>query len=354
LAATGAATVGTALLARPTSASAQTGSLTAGDAAMLQFLAAGEALEADFYTQYNELGGIRDSEVPGGTGNREYTRRLNRIDPNFSQYIHDTADDETSHQNFLNAYLIANGAQAVDMEPFRTLPGSTATGSSGKLRLTNLMQLTVDSSWWTRYRSSTNNPDLNPTTFEQAVPDLHNGQFPAIPRTDADLRGGKHVQAIANTAAFQIPTVEQGGGSLRLAMAQKATSVEVLRLLISMGPIELMHFQTFSETAGQVPPLTDPTNGLTFPDLNSGVDPNSGATGAAVQEMFQTNLVMPEPCPFIDASLPACSVVRPTIATAAGALKFLTAMGLFIGQSNAFFTFMTNLATAADAAQRGC
>jgi hypothetical protein len=353
LAATGAATVGTALFGRATAASAQTAPLTAGDTAMLQFLAAGEALEADFYTQYNELGGIQDSEVPGGTGNREYTDRLRRIDSNFPQYIHDTADDEISHQNFLNAYLIANGSEAVDMEPFRMLPGSTATGSSGKLRLTNLMQLTVDSSWWTRYRSSTNNPDLNPTTFEQAVPDLHNGQFTAIPRTDADLRGREHVQAIANTAAFHIPTVEQGGGSLRLSMALKATSVEVLRLLISMGPIELMHFQTWSETAGHVPPLTDPTNGLTFPDLNCGVDPNNGATGAAVREMFQTNLIMPEPCPFIDVSLPACSVVRPTIATATGALKFLTAMGLFIGQSNAFFTFMSNLATAADAAQRG-
>jgi hypothetical protein len=140
---------------------------------------------------------------------------LARIDRNFSQYVHDTADDEISHQNFLNAYLVANGAAAVDMEPFRTLPGSTATGSSGKLRLTNLMQLTLDTSWWTRYRSSTNNPDLNPTTFEQAVPNLHNGQFTAIPRTDADLHPHRHIQAIANTAAFHIPTVEQGGGSLR-------------------------------------------------------------------------------------------------------------------------------------------
>src|SRR4029077_12593639 len=169
--------------------------------------------------------------------------------------------DEMSHQSFLNAYLISRGAEPVDMEPFRTLPGSTARGSSGKLRLTNLMQLTVDTSWWTRYRSSTNNPDVNPTMFEQAVPDLHNGQFTAIPRTDDDLLNGKHLQAIANTAAYQIPTVEQGGGSLRLAMAQKATNVEVLRLLISMGPIELMHYQTFSATAGNAPPLTDPTNG---------------------------------------------------------------------------------------------
>ena len=353
LAAAGALTVGTGSLLRVSSASARAADITPGDVAMLQFLAAGEALEADFYTQYNELGGVRDSDVPGGTGNREYTQRLSRIDANFSQYIHDTAHDEISHQNFINAYLVANGAQAVDMEPFRTLPGSTATGSSGGLRLTNLMQLTVDTSWWTRYRSGTTNPDVGAAMFEQAVPSLHNGQFPAIPRTDADLRGGQHVQAIANTAAYHIPTVEQGGGSLRLAMAQKATSVEVLRLLISMGPIELMHFQTWSETAGQAPPLVDPTNGLTFPDLNSGVDPNNGATGAAVREMFQTNLIMPEPCPFIDPSLPVCSVVRPTAATAAGALKFLTAMGLFIGQSDAFFTFMTNLATAADAAQRG-
>jgi Ferritin-like domain len=353
LAATGALTVGAGLLEHATAASAQSAGLTAGDVAMLRFLAAGEALEADFYTQYNELGGIRDSEVPGGTGSPEYTKRLNRIDPSFSQYIHDVADDEISHQNFLNAYLVANGAEAVDLEPFRTLPGSTATGSSGKLRLTNLTQLTVDTSWWTRYRSSTNNPDVNPTVFEQAVPGLHNGQFTAIPRTDADLRSDKHLQAIANTAAFHIPTVEQGGGSLRLAMAQKATSVEVLRLLISMGPIELMHFHTWSAIAGHAPTLTDPTNGLTFPDLDSGVDPKNGATGAAVQGMFQTNLIMPEPCPFIDASLPACSVVRPTNATATGALKFLTAMGLFIGQSDAFFAFLTNLATAADAAQRG-
>jgi hypothetical protein len=225
------------------------------------------------------------------------------------------------------------------------LPGSTATGSSGKLRLTNLMQLTVDTSWWTRYRSSTNNPDVNPTVFEQAVPDLHNGQFTAIPRTDDDLHPQKHIQAIANTAAFQIPTVEQGGGSLRAALAQRATDVEVLRLLISMGPVEIMHFQTFSDKAGNAPPLTDPTNGLTFPDLNS--PPFGGET-------FRTNLIMPEPCPFINTNLPVCSVIRPTKTTGAamGAVKFLTAMGLFMGQSAEFFKYLTCLATAADAAMR--
>ena len=350
------ATVGAGLLAQGTKALAQSSSgLTAGDAAILQFLAAGEALEADFWTQYNELGGIQDNEVPGGSGNRAFTRCLKKIDPNFPQYVHDNARDEISHQNFLNAYLTSRGAQAVSLESFRTLPGSTATGSSGKLRLTNLTQLTLDTSWWTRYRSGTNNPDVNPTTFEQAVPDLHNGQFTAIPRTDADLDPEEHMQAIANTAAFQMPTVEQGGGSLRLALAQRITDVEALQVVISMAPIESMHFQTWHEKAGNAPALVDPTNDLTFPNLNNGVDPNTGPSGAAVKEMFQTNLIMPVPCPFINTSLPVCSVVRPTKTTGAatGALNFLTAMGLFIGQSNAFFSYMTSLAQAADAAQRG-
>jgi hypothetical protein len=355
LVAAGAATVSVGLLEHAIPAVAQSNGLTAGDAAILQFLAAGELLEADFWTQYNELGGIQDSEVSRGTGNFIYTERLRSIDPKFPQYIHDNTDDEISHATFINAYLASRGAEPVNLDQFRTLEGSKATGSSGKPRLTNLMQLTIDSSWWTRYRSSTNNPDVNPTTFEQAVPDLHNGQYTAIPRTDDDLYPHAHIQAIANTAAFQMPTVEQGGGSLRIALAQRATDVEVLRLLISMGPIESMHFQTWHEKAGQVRPITDPTNGLRFPDLNCGVDPNTGATGAAVREMFQTSLIMPEPCPFISTSLPVCSVVRPskTTGAATGALKFLTAMGLFIGQSLDFFSYLAELAAAADAAQRG-
>jgi hypothetical protein len=349
------ATVGTGLLVQGTKALAQSSSsLTAGDAAILQFLAAGEALEADFWTQYNELCGIQDGVVSGGTGNRIYTEKVRKLDPNFPQYVHDNTRDEISHLDFINAYLTSKGAQSVNMEPFRTLTGSTASGSSGKLRLTNLTQLTLDTSWWTRYRSGTNNPDVNPTTFEQAVPDLHKGQFTAIPRTDADLYPEEHIQAIANTAAFHMPTVEQGGGTLRIALALRVTSVEVQQIVTSMGPIESMHFQTWHEKAGKAPAVVDPTNGLSFPDLNDGIDPNTGASGTAVLEMFQTNLIMPVPCPFISTSLPVCSVVRPTktAGAAMGALKFLTAMGLFIGQSDAFFSYMTGLAQAADAAQR--
>ena len=320
--------------------------ITTGDAAMLRFAAAAEILETDLWVQYNELGGIQDSEVPGGTGNPIYTKALKVLDGDMDQYIHDNTEDEFTHQNFLNAYLVSKGAQPVHLNQFRTLPGSTATGSSGKRRLTNLMQLTLDTSWWTRYRSRDINPDLNPSfTFAQAVPDLHNGQFTAIPRTDADLHPPKHIQAIANTAGFHFPTIEQGGNSLYPSMAQRATSVEVLRILISIGPTETMHFQTWSDKAGNAPPLTDPTNGLTFPDLNS---------PPFDTQNFQTNLIMPEPCPFLSPTLPRCSIIRPTETNgiAMGVVKFLTDMGLFIGQSQAFFSFLNQLAAEADAARR--
>jgi hypothetical protein len=322
------------------------GQLTKGDAALLRFAAAAEIIEADFWIQYNELGGIQDSEEPSGTGNPTYTAALSVLDDDFPQYIHDNTDDEVSHYKFLNAYLALKGAMPVNLDAFRTLPGSTATGSSGKPRLTNLMQLTLDTSWWTRYRSSTHNPDLDPNfVFPQAVPGLAMGQFPAIPRSDADLTPADHIQAIANTAGFHMPTIEQGGNSLYPAMAQRAGSVEVLRILLSIGPTETMHFQTWSDAAGDAPPLTDPTNGLVFPDLNS---PPFG------REAFSTNLIMPEPCPFLSRILPPCSVIRPTNTdgVAASVVSFLTAMGLFIGQPPAFFQLLNELATAADQAQR--
>jgi hypothetical protein len=351
LAAAGAATAGVGLLATSSSALAQQG-LTPGDAALLRFAAAAEILETDFWVQYNELGGIQDSEEPDGSGNRAYTRALAELDSDMAQYIHDNTDDEFTHQNFLNAYLASKGAATVNLEPFRTLPGSTAKGSSGKLRITNLMQLTLDTSWWTRYRSSTHNPDLDPDfTFPQAIPTLAVGAHTAIPRTDDDTKNPKFLQAIANTAAFHFPTIEQGGNSLYPAMAQRATSVEVLRILISIGPTETMHFQTWSDKAGNAPQLTnvvDPVTGVsvTFPDLNS---PPFGG------EDFQTNLIMPEPCPFLSRKLPPCSIIRPTETNgiAMGVVNFLTAMGLFIGQSSAFFTLLHNLAEDADAARRG-
>jgi hypothetical protein len=326
----------------------KSGRLTKGDAALLRFAAAAEILESDFWIQYNELGGIQDNEVPGGSGSAAYTAALQNLDSDFAQYIHDNTDDEITHFTFLNAYLQSKGAEPANLDKFRTLQGSKATGSSGQPRLTNLMQLTLDTSWWTRYRSDSHNPDLDPGfTFPQAVPGLNNGQFTAIPRTDADLTPSAHLQAIANTAGFHMPTIEQGGNSLYPSMAQRASSVEVLRILISIGPTETMHFQTWSDKAGNavsppLAPLTDPTNGLTFPDLSS-----SG-------EDLKSNLIMPEPCPFLSRDLPIVSIIRPTETKgiAMGVVNFLTAMGLFIGQSKEFFALLRNLAHEADEARR--
>ena len=316
--AAGAATMSAGLLAHSSSVLAQeqgpeegSGSLTAGDAAILRFLAAAEILESDLWVQYNELGGIQDSEVPGGSGSPAYTAALRVLDGDMPQYIHDNTEDELTHFEFINAYLASKGADFVSLDPFRTLPSSKASGAQQIGRLTNLMQLTVDTSWWTRYRSRTKNPDLDPTfKFAQAIPSLSSGQFPAIPRSDADLSPKKHIQAIANTAGFHFAFVEQGGTSLYPSLAQRVTSPEVLRILLSIGPTETAH--------------------------------------------FQTNLIMPEPCPFLSRKFPVCSIIRPTHTDGAamGALRALTADGLFIGQSPQFFDLLRDLAEDADEARR--
>jgi Ferritin-like domain len=346
----GAGTIGAGLLTSPRTAGAS-GGLTKGDAALLRFPAALEILEADFWIQYNELGGVQDDEVPGGTGNPDYTEALEVLDEDMAIYIHDNTDDEITHHTFLNAYLVSKGAAPANLDAFRTLMGSTATGVNPDLighRLTNLTQLTVDTSWWTRYRDDSHNPDLDPDhVFPQAVPTLGVNQHTAIPRTDADTTDPNFLQAIANTAAFHFPTIEQGGNSLYPSLAQRATHEEVVRILISIGPTETMHFQTWSDKAGNAPPLTaiDPVTGVsvTFPDLN------------VPDELLNKSLIMPEPCPFLDRSLPIVSIIRPTKTegVAMGALTFLTNMGLFLGQSPAFFAYMTQLAQAADHARHG-
>ncbi len=346
--AVGAGTIGAGMVAHALPVFADDGAgdgrLTRGDVAILRFLAAAEILESDLWQQYNELGGIPDGEVPGGSGSAAYTAKLQVLDGDMPQYIHDNTEDEISHFTFLNAYLVARGADPVNLDRFRTLPSSKATGAQQIGRLTNLMQLTVDISWWTRYRSRTQNPDGG-DTFPQAVPGLSRGQFPAIPRDDSDLAPDSHIQAIANTAGFHFGFIEQGGSSLYPALAQRVTNVEVLRILFSIGPTETMHFQTWHDKAGNAPPLTDPTNGLVFPNLNA---PPFGG------EDFQTNLIMPEPTVFLRRTFPVCSIIRPTQTEGAarGAVKALTDDGLFIGQSPAFFAVLRALAAEADVARR--
>src|SRR3989441_2096056 len=322
------------------------GGLTAGDAAILRMLAAAEILETDFWRQYNELGGIQDSEVPGGSGSPLYAAALAVLDSDMSQYIHDNTEDEMTHFTFINAYLASKGADTVNLDEFRTLPSSKASGAQQIGRLTNLMQLTVDTSWWTRYRSRTKNPDFG-DTFPPAIPGLLKGQFPAIPRNDNDLAPADHIQAIAFTAGFHFAFIEVGGTSLYPSLAQRVSSPEVLRILLSIGPTETAHFQTWQDKAGNALALTDvdPVTGstVTFNDLTTGQP-----------ESLQSNLIMPEPCPFLSRKFPKCSIIRPTATNGAamGAVKALTADGLFIGQSHEFLEAIRDLAEDADDARR--
>jgi hypothetical protein len=360
----GAATVGAGLLAGGPSAFAEdekSGSLSAGDAAILRFLAAAEILESDLWLQYQELAGTQDNEVstlasqlipgypsqPTG-GNALYTAAITKLDGDMAQYIHDNTEDELTHEVFINAYLASKGASTVSLDEFRTLPSSKATGANNFGRLTNLMQLTVDTSWWTRYRSRTQNPDFG-DTFAQAIPTLAVNKHTAIPRIDGDTSNADQLQTIANTAGFHFGTIEQGGSSLYPQLAQRVRHVEVLRILLSIGGTEITHFQTWHDKAGNAPDASffDSVN-----KSNVVFDVQSAARFAT--EDFKTNLIMPEPTLFLSKNFPAVSIIRPTETknAAMGAVKALTADGLFIGQSPAFFAMLQDLAADADAARR--
>jgi hypothetical protein len=338
--AAGAATIGTAILrGQERDNEDDSAAITPGDVAILQFLAAAELIESDLWQQYNELGGV-------DAGNSGYVAALNVLDGDMSQYISDNTDDEISHETFLNAYLASRGAPEVDFDQFRVLPGSQASGAKQIGRLTNLMQLTVDTSWWTRYRSS-RNPDFG-ATFAPAIPSLNVGRHPAIPRTDAELGDpnniSDHVQAIANTAAFHFAFIEEGGSSLYPTLAQKVSNLEVLRILLSIGPTETSHFQTWHDKAGNAPAVTD--GALVFPDLGS---------PAFSGEDLKKNLIMPEPCQFIRKTLPPCSIIRPTATGGGGAVAAIQGFvrdGLFIGQTKEFLDRLFGMADAADRAKR--
>jgi hypothetical protein len=333
--------------------------LSKGDAAILRFLAAAEILESDLWVQYAELGGIGNNgpiELNPNQTLSNYQIALSNLDSDGPQYISSNTLDEQSHANFLNAYLKWKGAEPVSLEEFRTLPGSSADGSSGDLRLTNLMNLNVDTSWYVRYRSTTN-PDLG-GTFPQAIT-LKN--VTAIPRNNNDFNGASnpnfpgndHIQAIANVAAFHFGMIEQGGSSLYAALSQKVSSREVLKITLGIGGDEVAHFLEWVDFAGNgvqapVAPFTDSISSLSFPDFfaNPPLKPAS---------LVQPSLIFPVPCEFISADLPPCAVIRPSDDRFAGARAAVTALtndGLFTGQSAKFFKTLQQLADEADAASR--
>ncbi len=344
----------TSLLSRTSS-----GSLTKGDAAILRFLAAAELIESDLWTQYAELGGIGHNppiEIDPHEPLNNYQVALSNLDSDGPQYIASNTLDEVSHATFINAYLEAKGAEPVNLDAFRTLPGSTARGSSGIKRLTNLMHLNVDTSWYVRYRSTTN-PDLG-ATFPQALT-LRN--VTAIPRNNDDFHGAAnphfpgndHIQAIANVAAFHFGFIEQGGTSLYAAMSQKVSDPEVLEITLGIGGDEIAHFLEWVDFSGNgvqgpVAPFSDPISGLSFPNFftNPPLHP---------ADLVQPSLIFPVPCEFISPDLPHVSVIRPLtdkFVSAAGVVKVLTDDGLFFGQSPEFFRVLNQLAAAADAATR--
>ena len=326
--------------------------LPKGDVAILRFLAAAELVESDFWQQYNELGGVNG-------GNPAYKTALQNLDSDMPQYVADNTDDEMSHAAFLNAYLAAKGEQPVNLDAFRTLPSSKATGANQSIkRLTNLSKLTVDTSWYTRYRG-TGNPDLG-ATFPQAVNIV--GE-PTIPLSDGDTPPNQmqpvppvgsqetRMQAIANAAAFHFATFDAAGSSVYTDLSLKVTDPEVLRIVVSILGVEVNHFAVWHDKAGNAvsQPLAgvkDPETGVTFQDLNS---PPFGG------EAFQTNLIFPEPCQFIAQNLPPCAVIRPSLTQNAGAVATAMAIAashIFDGQPQAFFDAVLGLAQAADHAQR--
>jgi hypothetical protein len=355
----GGAAVGAGLLATGPLALAQSdrqssGSLNAGDVAILRFLAAAELIESDLWIQYAELGGIGNNppiEVDQNQLLNPYQVALSNLDGDGPQYITSNTLDEVSHATFLNAYLQSRGAEPVNFDEFVTLPGSTAQGSSGSSRLTNLMNLNVDTSWFVRYRSATN-PDLG-ATFPQAI--TLNG-VTAIPRSDADYEGrsnpnfpgNDHIQAIANVAGFHFGYIEQGGSSLYAAMSQKVTDPEVLAITLGIGGDEIAHFLEWVDFAGngvQVPvaPFADPISGLKFPNFFSPLNP-----------LIQPSLIFPVPVEF-KPNLPRVSIIRPLTDKFGGAvatIKSFTEDGLFIGQSQQFLNELRAMAVAADSAVR--
>jgi hypothetical protein len=341
----GGAAISAGLLTTKASASGQVddGSLDSGDVSILRFLAAAELLETDLWQQYAELGGV-DAPVSN------YQLALQYLDGDGSQYITSNTLDELSHATFINAFLESRGADPVNLDEFRTLQGSKATGAQNIGRLTNLLHLNVDTSWYVRYRSATN-PDFG-ATFPQAI-NITNR--PTIPPTDADMQDPNHIQAIANSAAFHFAAIEQGGTSLYAVMSQKAKRPRTLEITLGIGGDEIAHFLEWVDFAGnsvQGPPfnfqgsntpVTD--NGLTFPNFNT--DPPN--------PLLEPNLIFPVPCEFIHPKLPHCAVIRPITDPVGGAMAAaagLTASGLFTGQTKKFFKTLEALATAADEATR--
>ncbi|MEZ4735073.1 MAG: ferritin-like domain-containing protein [Caldilineaceae bacterium] len=297
------------------------GGIPRGDIAVLKFLAAAELVEDDLWQQYCEL----------AVNNPGFHEALNRIDPSLVRYICDDRDDERSHAAFINGFLASIGEEPINLDPFRTLPSVAAPGAEERGRLTNLTNLTVDTSWYERYRSA-QNPDLG-GQFEQVVTIVNR---PTVP-TSGSLGSGA-LQTIAHSAAFHFAAIEQGGGSLYTNLLNRVRSPQAIRILASIGPTEIYHFASFHKSLEGLFGW-DSGDGLLFPDLK--------------RDTNRAQAIFPEPTQFFSPKLPLVSVIRPADTANTGAVAAATGLvqsGLFAGQSQAFFDAVVALATAADEA----
>jgi hypothetical protein len=290
------------------------------DVAILKFLAAAELVEADLWLQYAEL----------AYGNRGFRAALIDIDDGQPDYAIDTQEDEDSHARFINAYLASIGEQPVNLDPFRTIMPPAVTGLRPVGRLTNLTELSVDTSYYTRYRG-VRNPDFG-ASFRQIA---RIAGKPAIPTGNG--LSARQLSGVAQTAAFHFAAIEQGGTSLYAQFLPFVSGKEVLRILGSIYATEAIHYAVFRDSLEGIRGFDSGDGKLVIPNLTEG--------------RRESRRVMPRPCDFLRTDLPKCSVIRPTAPANAGARAAaggLVASGLFKGQPPAFFAALTALARAAD------
>jgi hypothetical protein len=301
--------------------------VTDGDIAILQFLAAAEILEDDLWQQYDELA---ENHVA-------YNQALRRIDRSLVRYINDDRDDERSHHLLINAVLQRIGQRrgrnlVVNLDPFKVIPPPNVSGIAPSPRITNLKNLNVDTSWFNRYRSP-QNPDLPPApgATAQLVNIVGRATVPL-----SNNQSANEIQLAAHCAAFHFAAIEQGGASLYNGLIDAVISPVARAIVAAIGPTELYHFVGFHKSLENLPAFS--ASGLSFPNLRD---------SRQVSEA-----IFPEPCAFLDASLPLCSVVRPRTNANSGPLAAATGLaqsGLFEGNPN-FVAAAVQLAQAAESA----
>jgi hypothetical protein len=298
------------------------GGLDAGDRAILRFLAAAELIEHDLWQQYAEL----------GENNAEYEDALADIDDHMVEYAVDVTEDELSHHEFINAFLASEGAEPVDLDEFRTIPSPPVTGLQQIGRLTNLTKLSIDTSYYNRYRG-TGNPDFG-DKFPQIATIIDQ---PGIPTRNG--MSARKLSGIARVATFHFASIEVGGTSLYDSFLTKVSGKTVLRIVGSIYATEAIHYAIFEDTFGGISAFSNGQGTLEVPDLTEGG--------------HESEHVMPKRCTFLRTNLPTCSVIRPSsteLAGASAAFKALRASNLFLGQSPKFFETLRKLARDADAA----